>query len=224
MTLRDSEMSGGGPASDFYPEMAVAGMAFDWLLNKAFHMEDDVVDFQQAWHTVPLGMRTGGAGGNFAVYGGDYDYKYWLFYEYPADEEHAFKYVHSVYQYAIEDGTGMTLDYLQKVVWALHSMGPPSLGELAIKRVLELGLSLASDMEDEENDGDEDEDENRLPPGVRKMIAAGPQDRPLTQRGQHLLEVLREKEEKDLVEKKQEEEMENDEDEEVDLGEDGGED
>ena len=130
-------------------------------------------------------------GAIFAIYGGDYDFKYWLFYDDLADEEHAFKYVHSVSDYSIRDGEGMPLSYLRQVVWALHSQGPPSLTELAIKRVLELELPLED-----------------LPEDVLDMIEEGPVSRLLTKRGEHLVEVLEQKEKDDMAKKLKEEEEE----------------
>ena len=182
----------GGGGNDCYPQLALAGMAFDWVLQQAFHMGENVVQFSKAFQEVPPEMRSSLEPGSiFAIYGGDYDYKYWLFYDDQADEEHAFKYVHSVSDYAIRDGEGMPLSYLRQVVWALHSKGPPSLTELAIKRVLELELPLED-----------------LPEDVLVMIDEGPVSRPMTERGEHLVEVLEQKEKDEMAEKLKEEEEE----------------
>ena len=181
-----------GGGNDCYPQFALAGMAFDWVLHQAFHIGENVVQFSQAFQEVPPEMRSSLEPESiFAIYGGDYDYKYWLFYDDQADEEHAFKYVHSVSDYAIRDGEGMPLSYLRQVVWALHSKGPPSLTELAIKRVLELELPLED-----------------LPEDVLDMIEEGPVSRPLAERGVHLVEVLEQKEKDEMVKKLKEEEEE----------------
>ena len=165
-------------------------MAFDWVLHQAFHIGENVVQFSQAFQEVPPEMRSGiKPGAIFAIYGGDYDLKYWLFYDDLSDEEHAFKYVHSVSDYAIIDGEGMPFSYLRQVVWALHSKGPPSLTELAIKRVLELELPLED-----------------LPEDVLDRIEEGPVSRPLTERGVHLVKVLEQKEKDEMIKKLKEEE------------------
>jgi len=178
-----------GGGNDFYPQFALAGMAFDWVLHQAFHMGENVVQFSQAFQEVPPEMRSSLEPESiFAIYGGDYDFKYWLFYDDLAAEEHAFKYVHSVSDYAIRDGEGMPISYLRQVVWALHSQGPPSLTELAMKRVLELELPLED-----------------LPEEVFDMIDEGPVSRPLTKRGVKLLEVLEQKEKVEQLEEEEEE-------------------
>ena len=180
----------GLPWNDHYPQYALAGMAFDWVLHQAFHMGEDVVQFSQAFHDVPLEMRINrnpwydlNPRSLFAIYGEDYDYKYWLFCDTPEEEEFVFKFVHSVDEETIEEGDGMPLGYLKQVVWALHSQGPPSLTELAIKKVLELELPLED-----------------LPKDVLDMIEEGPQSRPMTKRGVHLVEVLEQKEKEAMVE------------------------
>ena len=188
----------GLPWNDHYPQYALAGMAFDWVLHQAFHMGEDVVQFSQAFHDVPLEMRINrnpwydlNPRSLFAIYGEDYDYKYWLFCDTPEEEEFVFKFVHSVDEETIEEGDGMPLGYLKQVVWALHSQGPPSLTELAIKRVLELELPLED-----------------LPEDVLDMIEEGPVSRLLTKRGEHLVEVLEQKEKDDMAKKLKEEEEE----------------
>lgn len=117
---------------------------------------------------------------HFAVYGSDYDYKYWLFCDDPDDEEYKLKFVHSVYENAWEDGVGMPLSYLEQVVLALHSKGPPTLTHLAIKRVLELELP-----------------QDELSGEIKDIITKGPEVNlnKVTERGRHLLEVLRRNEE-----------------------------
>ena len=59
-------------------------------------------------------------GSLFSTYGGDYDYKYWLFCDTPEEEEFVFKFVHSVDEETIEEGDGMPLSYPKQVVRALH--------------------------------------------------------------------------------------------------------
>jgi hypothetical protein len=88
-------------------------------------MGEDVVQFSLAFHDVPLEMRTyrnpfynWNPGSLFANYGGDDDYKYWLFCDTPDDEEFVSekeekKGIHSVDKETIEDGEGMPLSYLK---------------------------------------------------------------------------------------------------------------
>ena len=84
----------GLPWNDHFTQYALAAIAFDWVLQYAFHMGEDVVQFSLAFHDVPLEMRTyhnpfynWNPGSLFANYGGDDDYKYWLFCDTPDDEE-----------------------------------------------------------------------------------------------------------------------------------------
>ena len=112
----------------------------------------------------------------------------------PQMMEFVFKFVHSVDEETIEDGEGMPLSYLKQVAWALHSKGPPSLTELAIKKVLELKLPLED-----------------LPKDVLDMIDEGPQSPPMTERGLHLVEVLEQKEKKAMAQKLEQEEEEKEE-------------
>ena len=138
----------------------LAGLGFDFVLHKAFHMgEDEVVDIDQAWSTsIPLLWRT---------FSRAYYNQYMLI------REGSLSDVFSIIAQSGVEAEGLTFSFLKQVILALYSQGPPSLCEIAIQKVLELGLP-----------------QDELPREVKTTIATGPVFRPLTDVGQEIWEYI----------------------------------
>ena len=105
----------------------LAGLGFDFVLPKAFHMgEDKVVNIDQAWPTsIPnLWRITSTAHYN----------------QYMLIREGSLSDSFSIIVQKCVEAEAFTFSFLKQSVLALYSQEPPSLCEIAIKRVLELGL------------------------------------------------------------------------------------
>jgi hypothetical protein len=146
----------------------MAQLSFHWTLEKVFHMlEDEVVDFEEA---SPLETPPSYVEWNRAVLTCQVAFNF-----IDEDEEEEEDFLEN-YECVAENMTEEVLPlasykhYLERVVRALHSLGPPSLRDLASRRVLELDLPT-----------------DELPREVREEMEAGPQKRELTQRGDYLL-------------------------------------
>jgi hypothetical protein len=169
-------------------------IAFDWTVQKAFHMaEDEVANVDEVWEILASETRsifditkqTSEASLLSTAASINYNLSLDISEDQSLEAEQrkfVMTYGHLFENLDFEEQQDEKLNkgylkYFEKVVRALHSLGPPSLRDLASRRVLELDLPLWQPGE--------------LPKEVVEGLEAGPQERRLTVRGDHLIQALR---------------------------------